>query len=96
MMLSTQRGGCAPLDVEDLVSHATEVLRSGEDPQIPDIVYKSGDLRVPFAPDRPWQSTAPALVPGAMIAACKCTRCHGRILLMAGWRSEESRWQRGC
>lgn len=61
-----KRGCCAPVDVEDLVGYATEVLRGGEDPQIPDLVYKSGDLRVPFALDTPWpwQSAASTFAPG--------------------------------
>jgi len=58
-------GGYAPVGVEALVGYAAEVLGGGGKPQVPEIVYSSGDLKVPFALDTPWpwQSAAPTFVP---------------------------------
>jgi Caspase domain len=50
------------LSVEDMVVYLGDVLGRRENPQAPEITYKTGDLRVPVALNSPWPSRAPVRV----------------------------------
>lgn len=58
----------SPIDIGALVHYAEVMLREEGRGQMPEVVYQSGNLRVPFAIDKPWpwQEAAGDIVPGSI------------------------------